>query len=85
MGLSGVCCMPNQELKAQLEENVGADPPLPVADAIALVAERKKEWGLPDTELIKARRRCSASDTLASTPGHPMGISDEMSACRACS
>lgn len=39
----------------QLEENIGADPPLPVGDAISLVSERKKEWGLPDTELIKVR------------------------------
>ncbi len=38
-----------------LAENIGADPPLPVADAITLVGDRKKEWQLPDTELIKAR------------------------------
>lgn len=38
-----------------LAENIGADPPLPVADAITLVADRKKEWQLPDTELIKVR------------------------------
>ena len=47
------CLFPAQELKVQLEENIGADPPLPVADAITLVSDRKKEWGLPDTELIK--------------------------------
>ena len=44
-----------QELQVNLAENIGADPPLPVADAITLVGDRKKEWQLPDTELIKAR------------------------------
>ena len=47
-----------QELKGNLAENIGADPPLTVADAITLVSDRKKEWQLPDTELIKARGLC---------------------------
>lgn len=42
-----------QELKSSLAETVAADPPLPVADAISQVQDKKKEWQLPDTEVIK--------------------------------
>jgi hypothetical protein len=42
-----------QELKTSLAETVSADPPLPVADAIALVQDKKKEWMLPDSEVVK--------------------------------
>ena len=59
-----------QELQVNLAENIGADPPLPVADAITLVADRKKEWQLPDTELIKVR--CSGREN-GPCPG-PQGL-----------
>ncbi len=42
-----------QELKAQLSESIIADPPLPVAESIRIVQDSKKEWQLPDTEIIK--------------------------------
>jgi hypothetical protein len=42
-----------QELKTTLAETVSADPPLPVTDAISQVQDKKKEWQLPDTEIVK--------------------------------
>ncbi|KAK9908637.1 hypothetical protein WJX75_000787 [Coccomyxa subellipsoidea] len=42
-----------QELKASLAETIAADPPLPQADAITLVQDKKKEWALPDLEITK--------------------------------
>lgn len=42
-----------QELKASLAETIVADPPLPQADAITLVQDKKKEWALPDLEITK--------------------------------
>ncbi len=42
-----------QELSVSLADTISADPPLPVADAITLVQDRKKEWSLPDLEITK--------------------------------
>ena len=42
-----------QELKGNLSESIIADPPLPVAESIRIVQDAKKEWQLPDTEIIK--------------------------------
>ncbi len=48
-----------QELKASLAETIAADPPLPPADAITLVQDKKKEWALPDLEISKVRSSTS--------------------------
>ena len=42
-----------QELKGQLAESITADPPLPVSESIRITHDAKKEWQLPDTEVIK--------------------------------
>ena len=42
-----------QELKVALAESITADPPLPVSESIRIVHDAKKEWQLPDTEVIK--------------------------------
>lgn len=42
-----------QELKAQLSESIIADPPLPVDESIRIVHDSKKEWQLPDAEIVK--------------------------------
>ena len=42
-----------QELKGSLSESIIADPPLPVSESIRIVQDSKKEWQLPDTEIIK--------------------------------
>ena len=42
-----------QELKGSLAESITADPPLPVPESIRIVQDAKKEWQLPDTEIIK--------------------------------
>jgi hypothetical protein len=41
------------ELATQLEEMVTAEPPVPVADAIALCKAQKAEWNLPEVEILK--------------------------------
>lgn len=43
------------ELAAQLEEQVSADPPVPVADSIALCKAQKAEWNLPEADILKVR------------------------------
>lgn len=43
------------ELAQQLEEMVTADPPVPVADAVALCRAQKAEWNLPEVDILKVR------------------------------
>jgi len=53
-----------QELKASLAENISSDPPLPVADAVSLTQEKKKEWALPDNEVIKVNAHLALEQLL---------------------
>lgn len=41
------------ELATQLEDMVTTEPPVPVADAIALCKAQKAEWNLPEVEILK--------------------------------
>jgi hypothetical protein len=43
------------ELATQLEDMVTTEPPVPVADAIALCKAQKAEWNLPEVEILKVR------------------------------
>lgn len=50
------------ELQQQLEDMVAADPPVPVADAVALCKAQKAEWNLPEVEILKVRlSRCQGN------------------------
>ena len=43
-----------EELTAQLSEGITADPPLPEEDILSGALQKKQEWALPDTEVVKA-------------------------------
>lgn len=60
-----------QELKGSLAESITADPPLPVPESIRIVQDAKKEWQLPDTEIIKVPASAPpAQKPLAGTKEH---------------
>ena len=69
-----------QELKAQLSESIIADPPLPVAESIRIVQDSKKEWQLPDTEIVKVPpdlsrlcgTHCAAAERLLLSRAGPL-------------
>lgn len=72
-----------QELKASLAETIAADPPLPQADAITLVQDKKKEWALPDLEITKVliciadvQCRCCTLDIRAAIATSSVHIAD---------
>ena len=49
-----------QELKASLSESIIADPPLPVDESIRIAHDSKKEWQLPDAEIVKVPPCCAS-------------------------
>ena len=50
-----LCQVHLAELATQLEDMVTTEPPVPVADAIALCKAQKAEWNLPEVEILKVR------------------------------
>ena len=52
------------ELATQLEDMVTTEPPVPVADAIALCKAQKAEWNLPEVEILKVRAGDAWTDRM---------------------
>ena len=44
-----------EELTAQLSSGIMADPPLDQEEILSGAMQKKQEWDLPDSEIIKAR------------------------------
>ena len=57
-----------EELTAQLSSGIMADPPLEQEEILSAAMQKKQEWDLPDSEIIKVSRRPCAPVLQSAVP-----------------